>query len=96
MDPRAGRAGERLRARIDVGELGSRERRDGGRPCGGDDAAYALEVSGGRNREARLDHVDAEPLELLGDLRLLMRVQGNAGRLLAVSKRGVEDRDPAV
>jgi hypothetical protein len=54
-----------------------------------------LEVAGRGDREARLDHVDAEPLELLGDLRLLVRLQRDAGRLLAVPKRGVEDRDPA-
>jgi hypothetical protein len=28
----------------------------------------ALEVAGGRDREAGLDHVHAEPLELRGDL----------------------------
>ena len=40
-----------------------------------------------------LDHVDAEPGELLRDLDLLLRVQRDAGRLLAVAQRRVEDLD---
>ena len=39
-----------------------------------------------------LDHVDAEPGELLGDLQLLLRVQRDARRLLAVAQRRVEDQ----
>ena len=40
---------------------------------------------GERGGEARLDHVDTESLELLADLDLLVRPQGDARRLLAVS-----------
>ena len=59
------------------------------------DGLHALEVARRRDREAGLDHVYAEPLELRGDLGLLVGLQGDAGRLLAVAKSGVEDRDPA-
>ena len=46
------------------------------------------------DRESSLDHVDAEPRELLRDLQLLGRVQRDARRLLAVSQGGVKDDDP--
>ena len=39
-----------------------------------------------------LDHVDAQARELLGDLELLLRVQRDPGRLLAVTQRRVEDQ----
>ena len=53
-----------------------------------------LEVAGRGDREAGLDHVDAQARELLGDLELLLRVQRDPGRLLAVAQRRVEDVDP--
>ena len=52
-----------------------------------------LEVAGRGDREAGLDHVDAEARQLLGDLDLLAGVQRDAGRLLAVAQGGVEDVD---
>jgi hypothetical protein len=45
----------------------------------------SVEVAGRGGGEAGLDHVDTEPLELLADLDLLVRPQGDARRLLAVS-----------
>ena len=57
--------------------------------------AHAFEVSGGGRGEPGLDHVHAETLELLRDLRLLVRLQRDAGRLLAVPQGRVEDGDPA-
>ena len=59
--------------------------------CAGD-RLDRLEVAGRGDREAGLDDVDAEPGELLGDLELLGRVQRDAGRLLAVAQRRVEDQ----
>ena len=56
------------------------------------DRLHRLEVARRGDREAGLDHVDAEPRELLGDLQLLLRVQRDARRLLAVAQRRVEDR----
>ena len=57
------------------------------------DRLHRLEVAGRRDREAGLDDVDAEAGELVGDLELLAGVQRDAGRLLAVAQRGVEDAD---
>ena len=62
---------------------------------GGGDGAHALEVARRRAREPGLDHVHAEPLELLGDLRLLVRLQRDARGLLPVAQRRIEDLDPA-
>ena len=62
-----------------------RARRRSARSDGARDRLDALEVAGRGGGEARLDHVDAEPLELLADLDLLVRPQGDARRLLAVS-----------
>src|SRR5436190_1941486 len=50
-----------------------------------------LEVARARDREARLDHVDAQPGQLLRDLELLLGVQRDARRLLAVAQRRVKD-----
>ena len=45
------------------------------------------------HREARLDHVHAERREPRRDLELVARREADAGRLLAVAQRGVEDED---
>ena len=47
----------------------------------------------GGDREAGLDDVHAQPRQLVGDLQLLLHVQRDAGRLLAVAQRRVEDED---
>jgi hypothetical protein len=59
---------------------------DGGRHLG-----HRLEVALRRRREACLDDVDAELLELTRHHHLFLDVHRGAGRLLAVPKRGVED-----
>jgi hypothetical protein len=56
-------------------------------------ASDSVPFAGRRDREAGLDDVDAQPVELAGDLDLLLRVQRDAGRLLAVPERRVEDTD---
>ena len=58
------------------------------------DRLHGLEVAGRGDREAGLDHVHAEPRELVGDLELLLLVQRDARRLLAVAQGRVEDQDP--
>ena len=60
------------------------------------DRLDGLEVAGRGDREAGLDHVDAEAGELLRDLDLLLRVQRDAGRLLAVAQGRIEDVDPVL
>ena len=95
VDPRAAGAREGLGCGVDVLGLRAAERRDGGALGGIGDRADALEVSGRRDGEPRLDHVDPEALELLRDLDLLVGRKRDPRRLLAVAQRGVEHRDPA-
>ena len=75
VDARARGVADGLRGRIDVRELSAREAGDD-RPLDlAGDALDGLEVAGRGDREARLDHVNTEPSELLGDLELLGGVQ---------------------
>ena len=95
VDAGASGARESLGGRVYVLVSGSGERGDGRcveRSC---DGAHALEVSRRGPCEARFDDGHPQALELLGDLSLLVRLQGDAGRLLAVSQRRIEDMDPA-
>src|SRR5207302_6608466 len=55
------------------------------------DRPDGFEVADGRRREAALDDVDLEPGELLGDLELLFRVEGDAGRLFTVPEGRLGD-----
>ncbi len=86
---RGGRHG--LAGPPDVVLVGARERADGRLPHGLGDGADGLEVAVARGGEARLDHVDAQPLELLADPYLLLAGHGGAGALLAVAHGGVEN-----
>src|SRR5207302_3509094 len=56
------------------------------------DLLYGLEIPWRGDRKARLDHVDPQPGELLGYLQLLLSVQRDTRRLLAVAQRRVEDQ----
>ena len=95
VDARPLRVGKGLGGGVDVLFPRPGEASDGGTlDCGGD-CADAFEVSRRGDREPCLDHVDSEPLELRPDLRLLVRRKRDAGRLLAVAQRRVEDRDSA-
>ena len=89
------RVGKRLDCGVEIlhprpGER--RNRRPGDRRA---DCANAFEVTGRGEREARLDHVDAQGLECQRDLGLLVRRERDARGLLSVPERGVEDRDPS-
>jgi hypothetical protein len=57
------------------------------------DLRNALEIAGTGDRKARLDHVDAQRVEQIGDLQFLFEGHGSAWRLLAVAQRGVENND---
>lgn len=57
------------------------------------DAADALEIPGGGGGEAGLDDVNAQFLQLPGDLNLLRQVQIDARGLFAVAQSGIEDDD---
>ncbi len=93
MDPRALGVLDRVPGGVDVGLVRAGEAADHGPFDLAGDRLDRLEVAGRGDREAGLDHVDAEARELLCDLDLLLRVQRDAGRLLAVSQRRVEDLD---
>jgi hypothetical protein len=96
VDPGAPRTGERLGRRVDVRFTCPRERGNDRGIHGSRDGTDTFEISGRCRREAGLDHVDAQEHELLGDLHLLVRLQDDARRLLAVSQCRIEDLDPAV
>ena len=55
------------------------------------DGVDGFEVAIGRDRETRLDDIDAKGLELARDLELFGLCEGGAGRLLAVAQGRVED-----
>ena len=57
------------------------------------DGLHAGEIFGARGGEPGLDDVDAQRLELLGEPELLGGGHPVAGRLFAVSQRGVEDKE---
>jgi len=79
---------------LDVLALGSAQR---GHPAAAHlagDGVHRLPFAVGGHREARLQHVDPQPLELAGQPQLLRPVHAAARRLLAVAQRRVEDLDP--
>ena len=78
---------------VDVGLVGAGEAADHRALDLARDRLHGLEVAGRGDREPGLDHVDAEARELLGDLHLLLGVERDPRRLLAVAERGVEDVD---
>ena len=91
VDALPGRGRHGLAGAPDVVVVGARERAHGRVPHGLGDGADGLEVAGARRGEARLDHVDAQPLELLADPDLLVAGHGSARALLAVAHGGVEN-----
>ena len=52
-----------------------------------------VQLALGRYRKPSLHHVNAERLQLQGDLHFFVSVHGCAGRLFAVPQRGVEYQD---
>src|SRR5262249_48116065 len=96
VDARALRVLDRTPGGVDVRLVRAREPADR-RPLDvARDLLHGLEVTGRGDREAGLDHVDAEPRELLRNLDLLLRVERDPRRLLAVAQRRVEDVDPVL
>ncbi len=93
VDARAGSIGKRLASARDIGGLRAREATDHGPFDLSGNGLHGLKVAGAGDREAGLDDVDTKAGELLGDLQLLAGVQRDAGRLLAVAQRRVEDQN---
>ena len=70
--------------------------REGGHFAGADFAGHcadSFQISGRCDGESRFDHVDAELFELARQAKLFFPVHREAGGLLAVAQRGVEDVD---
>src|SRR5208282_447389 len=91
MDARVRRSLQCLPGAVHVADTSTSQARDDGTPHQGGDALYGFEVAIGGDGEPRFDHVHAEPVELLGQAQLLLHIHAAARRLLAVTKRGVED-----
>ncbi len=82
---------ERLPGPVDVLIVAAGQAADGRPAHRLGDFPDGLEVAGRGDREAGLDHVDAQVDQGLGDFQLLGEVHARAGRLLAVAERGVEN-----
>ena len=84
-----------LDERLEVGGHGAREAPDLRAQPGGRDQLHRVPVVLRDAREPRLDAVDAELVEQLRDLELLLRVEHDADGLLAVAERRVVQPDAA-
>src|SRR5213078_3159822 len=93
VDAGAAGAGERFARGVDVFLSGAAERGYGRAVNRFRDRLHAFEISGRRDSEARLDHVDSESLQLTRDLGFLVRTQRDARGLLPVTQSRVENRD---
>ena len=82
---------ERFAAGFDVLFQGPSESAGDGTGERAGDRLDALEVAFGGNGESRLDHVDTELFERLGDLQFLPQGKALMKRLFAVPKGGVEN-----
>ena len=91
MDPPALGALERLGRALDVAGRRAGERRDHRAAHGVGDLPDRVELARRGDREPRLDDVDVQSGELLGDLELLRLGQRDARRLFAVAQGRVED-----
>ena len=84
---------DRVVGGVDVGHVGPGQPGDHRALDRPGDRLHGLEVARRGDRKAGLDHIDAQARELLGDLQLLLGVERDARRLLAVAQRRVEDDD---
>src|SRR5205085_9876895 len=91
VDARARGSAERLPGALDVGAGGARQPGDDRAADLPRDGLHGLEVAIGSDGEARLNDVDAEPVELPRHADLLRQVHAATGRLLAVPERRVKD-----
>jgi hypothetical protein len=92
VDPRPGGIADGVPGGVDVADVRAGQSRDHRAFDRAGDRLYGLEVTGRGDGKAGLDHVDPEPRQLLGDLQLLVRVEGDPRRLLAVAQGRVEDQ----
>ena len=93
VDARVRGSLQRLPGPVHVARTSAGQTGDDGTPHRGRDALYGFEVAIGGDGESGLDHVHAEAVELLGQVQLFRHIHTAARRLLAVTKRGVENGD---
>ncbi len=84
---------ERLPGGVDVLRVARAQTCDGGALERARDLLDRFEVARTSSREARLDHVHAQPLQRAGDLQLFRERHAAAGGLFAVAQRGIEEFD---
>ena len=84
---------DRLPGAVDVGLAAAGQSADDRAADVAGDFPHRLEIAGRGDGEARLDHVDAQLDQRLGEFHLFGQVHAGAGRLLAVAERGVEDHN---
>ena len=98
VDAMADRRSHRLGAGLDVTGGGPGQPADhrtiGAAHLGGD-ALHRLEITAAGEGEPRLDDIDPQTGELLGDRQLLVQVQAGPRRLLTIPQGGVEDQHPS-
>src|SRR5689334_14420596 len=92
VDARAGGLLDRLPGAVDIAWRGAGKRTDRRALDGAGDLSHGFKVAPGSDGKARLDHVDTQARELQGDLDLLLRVERDPGRLLAVAQGRIEDQ----
>ena len=70
-----------------------RQAADGGVFHPARDFRHRLEIALRGDREAGLDHIDAQRVQNIGDFQLFLESHRGAGALLAVAQGGVENED---
>lgn len=88
--------GSSARAGLDVLRLRAGEPADARGAQLGSDLAHGCEIALRRDRETRLDDVDAEFFQRVRHAQLLRPAHGEAGRLLPVAQGRVEDQHAPV
>src|SRR4030042_4596938 len=71
--------------------IGMRQGADNRTPYLLGDAAHCLKVAGRSDGEPGFDYIYPQPLQLPGNLQLLVYIQSCPCRLLAVAQGGIED-----
>ena len=93
VDPRSRRSLQGLPRAVNVAGAGARQSGDNRMPHFSGNKLHRFKVTIGGDREPGLDHVHAQPVELLGQTQFFLHIHAATRRLLAVPQRGVKDND---
>ena len=96
VDARSLRIADRLAGSVDVVGSHAGQASDGRPPHLAGDLLHRGEITRRGDGEARLDHIHAQPGELMRHLELLLGIHARARALLAVPQRRIKDLDHAV